>query len=116
MLPAAQRCVAIRPLIDEGLYFVLHAPRQTGKTTLVRNYARELPAEGKYAAVALSIECFTENEVESMLPQMLRLFAEAASQQLSWASVAVDEDRRRCGHRVLWAEIPPREGVGSHLG
>ncbi|MEV0620650.1 ATP-binding protein [Nonomuraea sp. NPDC050404] len=37
-------------------YFVLHAPRQTGKTTILRTLASELTAEGDTAALAFSCE------------------------------------------------------------
>ena len=42
MLPAAAQLSQIRSLIDEEKFFVIHAPRQTGKTTLLRNFSREL--------------------------------------------------------------------------
>ena len=51
MLPAAPRLPGARGLIDQGGYFVGHAPRQTGKTTTLRAIAKELAAEGRYAAV-----------------------------------------------------------------
>lgn len=51
MLPAAPRLPEARGLIDQGGYFVVHAPRQTGKTTTLRAIAKELAAEGRYAAV-----------------------------------------------------------------
>jgi hypothetical protein len=46
----------MRELIDIGLFFVLHAPRQSGKTTLIRTLARKLTEEGKFAALAFSCE------------------------------------------------------------
>jgi hypothetical protein len=46
----------MRGLIDTGLFFVLHAPRQSGKTTLIRTLAKKLTAEGKFAALAFSCE------------------------------------------------------------
>ncbi|MCB9765536.1 MAG: ATP-binding protein [Alphaproteobacteria bacterium] len=46
----------LRRLIDRRQYFVLHAPRQTGKTTTILNLAQALIEEGRYAAVALSVE------------------------------------------------------------
>ncbi|HEY3358527.1 MAG TPA: AAA family ATPase [Polyangia bacterium] len=56
MLPAAQRLPAARPLIDQLGYFVVHAPRQTGKTTTLRALARDLTAEGTFAALHFSCE------------------------------------------------------------
>jgi hypothetical protein len=43
-------------LIEQQSYFVLHAPRQIGKTTVMMELARELTASGKYASAVLSLE------------------------------------------------------------
>ncbi len=56
MLPTEPRLPEVRPLIDKALYFVLHAPRQSGKTTCVRAFARALTAEGRFAAIHASCE------------------------------------------------------------
>lgn len=56
MLPPEPRLPDARELIDEGLYFVVHAPRQTGKTTTLSALARDLTAEGQYAALRFSCE------------------------------------------------------------
>ena len=46
----------VRRLIDDEQYFVIHAPRQTGKTTLLHALARRLNQEGSYVAVVCSLE------------------------------------------------------------
>ncbi len=56
MLPVMRRLPKIRRLIDRKSYFVLHAPRQVGKTTALLALGRELTAEGSYVAVLLSVE------------------------------------------------------------
>jgi hypothetical protein len=56
MLPAMRRLPEVRELIDQKKYFVLHAPRQVGKTTSLSSLARELTAEGHYTAVLVSME------------------------------------------------------------
>jgi len=56
MLPALRRLPDLKKLVDEEKYFVVHAPRQVGKTTAVRTFAQELTAEGKYAAIQLTME------------------------------------------------------------
>ena len=56
MLPVDRRLGGVRQLVDRKLYFVVHAPRQTGKTTCYMALARELAAEGRYAAVHASCE------------------------------------------------------------
>ncbi len=56
MLPVMRRLPRIRRLIDRKSYFVLHAPRQVGKTTALLALGRELTAEGSFVAVLLSVE------------------------------------------------------------
>jgi hypothetical protein len=55
-LPVSTRLPEVRRLVDQKLYFVLHAPRQVGKTTTLLTLAQELTSEGTYAAVLLSME------------------------------------------------------------
>lgn len=55
MLPAA-RVPQARRLVADFNYFVIHAPRQTGKTTSMIALAQELIASGEYVAVLLSVE------------------------------------------------------------
>jgi len=58
MLPATQRLEAydVDRLIRQQSYFVVHAPRQVGKTTAMDALAGELTASGDYVAVLLSLE------------------------------------------------------------
>jgi hypothetical protein len=56
LLPPERRLPEARRLIDRQSYFVLHAPRQSGKTTLVRTLAHRLTAEGRYTAVYATCE------------------------------------------------------------
>lgn len=56
MLPPERRLPGVRDLIDQEHYFVLHAPRQTGKTTSVRALAQALTEKGRYAAVVATCE------------------------------------------------------------
>ncbi len=50
ILPAVDRLPEIPRIVEEEGYAVLHAPRQTGKTTTIRALAREITAEGRFAA------------------------------------------------------------------
>jgi len=43
-------------LINSKQYFVIHAPRQTGKTTLLLNLANKINKEGEYYALYCSLE------------------------------------------------------------
>ena len=56
MLPPERRLPEAKGLIDKQLYFVVHAPRQSGKTTLVRTLAQRLTSEGHYTALLTSCE------------------------------------------------------------
>jgi hypothetical protein len=42
MLPAEARLPEAVPLIEGGRYFIVHAPRQTGKTTTMNALARQV--------------------------------------------------------------------------
>lgn len=56
MLPTSSRLPELRRLIDQKLYFVIHAPRQVGKTTMMLQLAQELTREGRYTALLVSME------------------------------------------------------------
>src|SRR5689334_17112830 len=56
MIPAARRLPEGPKLVEQMGYFVVHAPRQTGKTTALRALAQSLTAEGRFAAVHFTCE------------------------------------------------------------
>ena len=56
MLPVGRRLPSVHGLIDQQAYFVVHAPRQVGKTTSLIALGHELTREGRYAAALLSME------------------------------------------------------------
>ena len=56
MLPSTGRLPELINLISQRNYFVLHAPRQVGKTTAMISLAKELTASGQYTSVMLSLE------------------------------------------------------------
>ena len=56
MLPSTDRLPEIVNLIAQRNYFVIHAPRQVGKTTAMLALAQESTASGQYTAVMLSLE------------------------------------------------------------
>lgn len=58
MLPAKHRLEAydVDRLIDQEHYFVVHAPRQVGKTTTMQMLARELTESEKYLSIVVSME------------------------------------------------------------
>ncbi|MCK4764058.1 MAG: AAA-like domain-containing protein [Candidatus Aminicenantes bacterium] len=56
MVDPLPRLEDVETLIDEELYFTIHAPRQTGKTTYLYALARKLNAGGKHIALVVSFE------------------------------------------------------------
>ncbi|MBD2362709.1 ATP-binding protein [Anabaena minutissima FACHB-250] len=56
MLSPTTRLPDLEELIQQRSYFVVHAPRQTGKTTAMLALAQQLTATGLYAAVVVSAE------------------------------------------------------------
>ena len=55
-ISATSRLPDLSLLIEQESYFVLHAPRQTGKTTAMLALAQQLTDTGLYAAVMVSVE------------------------------------------------------------
>lgn len=73
MLPASARLVGatLNRYIENNLYWVLHAPRQTGKTTFLLNWMRELNSTGKLVACYVSAEgCQGMPDVEVAMPNL----------------------------------------------
>ncbi|MDR3250619.1 MAG: hypothetical protein LBT42_03015, partial [Tannerella sp.] len=58
MLPPEDRLVGaqLHRYINDQLYWVLHAPRQTGKTTFLQSWMREINAGTEAVACYVSIE------------------------------------------------------------
>lgn len=55
-IPQRLDWASLDSLIDQKSYFLLHAPRQSGKTTVILEYANYLNAQGKYTALYLTTE------------------------------------------------------------
>ncbi|WP_226995414.1 hypothetical protein, partial [Candidatus Symbiothrix dinenymphae] len=55
-IEASSRLSGIRELIGQEQYFVIHAPRQSGKTTLLLDVVNHINHEGKYYALYCSLE------------------------------------------------------------
>ncbi|UJL32430.1 ATP-binding protein [Cylindrospermopsis raciborskii Cr2010] len=56
MLSPTGRLPQLKALIDGRNYFIIHAPRQVGKTTAMMALAQELTDSGQYLAVMLTVE------------------------------------------------------------
>ncbi len=79
MLPPEERLPDLLNYVDEQLYFVVHAARQTGKSTAMIGFAKELRAAGK-----LAVYCSFENA---------RVFDDVASSEAIWLEALVEAGR-----------------------
>ena len=83
MLPPADRLIgaSLDRYIRDQLYWVLHAPRQTGKTTFLQSWMREINSGTEAIACYVSVErCQGVPEVERAMPaicQAIRDYAKA---------------------------------------
>ncbi|MCP4592332.1 MAG: ATP-binding protein, partial [bacterium] len=120
MLPAEERLSEARRLIDLERYFVLHAPRQTGKTTTVAALTESLNREERYTALLASCEEAQavgediNRAVAIILIQIVKAAADLpeALRPPPVDSVAeVDGASRLGSYLTLWAEGSPRPVV-----
>ncbi len=71
-------------LAEGGAYFVIHAPRQTGKTTFLRAFAEQLTGEGRFTALYASCEAAEADQDRHIAAQetLVRVFVTQATLQL----------------------------------
>ena len=102
------------PLVADQNYFVIHAPRQSGKTTAMTNLAQELTASGEYVAVLVSVEvgaAFNDDPGAAELAilgewQRGSVRLPPSCSRRPWpAARPVRRIGRRCS---VWAEAAPR--------
>ncbi|MDR2345804.1 MAG: ATP-binding protein, partial [Planctomycetaceae bacterium] len=73
MIKASNRLQGVEKLIDSKQYFVIHAARQSGKTTYLKDLAKRLNDEGKYYALWISLEQVQNIiEPEVCIPEIIR--------------------------------------------
>jgi hypothetical protein len=111
MIEAATRLQGVEELIDDKKYFVIHAARQSGKTTYLWDLADRLNAEKKYYVLYCSLEsvqgiidakdgipaivsCLKDNISDSDIPQSDK-FAQTAN-LTDYVSVLKAELRQFC--------------------
>ena len=74
MLPALDRLPGIRRMVAMEQYFVIHAPRQTGKTTAMKALVREINATGDMVALYCTLETLQgATDPEKAMVQIRRL-------------------------------------------
>jgi hypothetical protein len=82
MLPPSRRLPDVRRLVEREQYFVLHAPRQVGKTTAMRALAAELRAAGFLALYATLEESQGVVDTAEAEPRWFRAIADTAHRQV----------------------------------
>ncbi|MEG4171353.1 MULTISPECIES: ATP-binding protein [unclassified Microcoleus] len=115
LLPATRRLPNLERLIAQQNYFVIHAPRQVGKTTAMLALAKQLTDSGQYTAVMVSAEVgapFSQDIAgaeEAILAAWRRAISVRLPQELqppAWPSL---ESGQRIGDALsLWAQASPR--------
>ncbi len=115
MLPAANRLPLVETLIARQNYFVLHAPRQTGKSTAMLALAQQLTGSGRYTAVVVSVEVgapfehdigAAEDAILAAWRRALRVWLPPDLHPPEWPSA-------RAGGKIgealqVWAQTSPR--------
>jgi type II secretory pathway predicted ATPase ExeA len=106
MLPPTARLPNLERLIEQRNYFVIHAPRQTGKSTAMLALAQQLTQDGNYTAIVVSAE------VGAPFPQdpgMAELAILASWQRVAQVRLPVEL------YPHLWPEAPAGQRIQSAL-
>ena len=115
MLLPTERLPELTQLIAQRNYFVIHAPRQTGKTTAMLSLAQELTASGNYTAVMVSVEVgsvfpdqpdIAEDAILSAWRDGIDFWLPPELQPLSWPEVS--HGQRIGAFLKAWAQSSPR--------
>jgi hypothetical protein len=115
MLPPLIRLPKLARLIDQETYFVIHAPRQIGKTTAMLSLAEQLTTSGKYAAAVVSAEAAQaySQDINGAELALLNAWQTALRYWLPAEFRPPDWSQLTTGSRIsqalsIWAEVCPR--------
>lgn len=98
MVPPEARTPDLSGYLARNAYFVVHAPRQSGKTTALRAFAERLTREGRYTALHLSCEAARAfADVATAEERVWLAIEEAAEQRLPPELRPPHRRRRRRG-------------------
>jgi hypothetical protein len=61
MLPVLPRLPDVSKLLEKKFYFIIHAPRQSGKTTFLNILTEKINSEGQYYAITCSLATLTNS-------------------------------------------------------
>ena len=90
MMPALDRLPGVRELVSGGNYFVVHAPRQTGKTTALKALVSEINAKGEMVAIYCTLESIQRlvGSYETAMREIRHLVLKSASMVRELATFA----------------------------
>ena len=80
MIEASTRLHGVEQLIDMEQYFVIHAARQSGKTTYLLDLAKKLNDAEKYYVIYCSLESLQKyDDQRESIPEIVRLLKKIIS-------------------------------------
>ena len=97
-------------LIEQKKYFLLHAPRQTGKTTCLLALMEYLNREGRYRAVYANLE-----GAQAYREQVDQAMRTVVTDVAAWAHDCADDATAPTLAREVLAQTPPGSALGVFL-
>ncbi|MDR1486015.1 MAG: AAA family ATPase, partial [Planctomycetaceae bacterium] len=110
MLPPAERLqdAQLNRYIKDDLYWMLHAPRQTGKTTFLLNWMHELNTEDDVVACYVTVEtCQGEQEIDVAMANICESICQRAEKYhipIPEANIKIGRSRLN-GILTNWSKI-----------
>ena len=102
MMPALDRLPGVRELVARGDYFVVHAPRQTGKTTALQALVSEINAKGDMAAMYCTLEAVQgATDPDNAMPKIRTLLLRSANTIPAFAASRGNDDGLRTGSQEV---------------
>jgi hypothetical protein len=115
MLSPVARLPQVERLVSQKNYFVIHAPRQIGKTTAITGLAQQLTASGRYTSIVLSAEVGApfSQDIAAAEDAILGAWRNKVSIRLPKDRQPPEWTERAPGQRILsalqsWALASPR--------
>jgi AAA+ ATPase superfamily predicted ATPase len=101
----------IKTMVDQGRYFSIFAPRQSGKTTFLKRFCQELEKDRTYVAILLSFEKYSKLGKEEFYAQVQKaLYGQLIDRLTLLDCEKLDEivsflNRHRLTHHISFGEL-----------
>ncbi|NIM18139.1 MAG: hypothetical protein GTO45_31595 [Candidatus Aminicenantes bacterium] len=96
----------IKTMVDRGRYFSIFAPRQSGKTTYLNHFCRELHKDSTYAAVLLSFQKYKKLNQERFYAQVQKkLYSQLVERLTAVGYQKLDKIKSYLNHHRLTDHI-----------